>query len=63
METWAAAKKKLQARVAVPRAPIRVPNHRHMPRVSLQSLMSTNDKRDNDMIPGAVHRSRHFLYS
>ena len=29
----------------------------HLPRVSRQSLLSANDKVDNEMILGAVHRS------
>jgi hypothetical protein len=29
----------------------------HLPRVSRQSRPSTNDKGDNEMISGAVHRS------
>ena len=29
----------------------------HLPRVSRQSRLSANDKRGNEMIPGAVHRS------
>ena len=29
----------------------------HLPRVPCQSLLSANDKGDNEIIPGAVHRS------
>ena len=39
--------------VAVPPAPVRVPNH--LPRVSRQSRLSTING-DNEIIPGAVHR-------
>ena len=38
-------------------APVRVSSQRPPPRVSLQSRLSGNDKGDNEMIPGAVHRS------
>ena len=29
----------------------------HLPRVSRQSRLSANDKRGNEMVPGALHRS------
>ena len=29
----------------------------HLPRVSRQSRLSANDKGDNEIIPGAVHRA------
>ena len=31
--------------------------HGYLLRVSRQACLSTNDKRDNEMIPGAVHKS------
>ena len=49
--------KKLSVSVAVPPAPVRVPSQRPLARVSRQSHMSTNDKGDNEMIQGIVHRS------
>ena len=53
--------KKLQASVAVLPAPVRVTIHYYLPRVSRQSRLSANDKGNNEMIPGAVHRS-HGIY-
>ena len=49
--------KKFQTSVAVPPAPVWVPSQRPLaPRVA--SVMSVaNDKGDNEMILGAVHRS------
>ena len=49
--------KKLSVSVAVPRAPVRVPSQ--MPLApSVASVTSVaNDKGDNEMILGAVHRS------
>ena len=38
-------------------APVRVSANDHLPRVSRQSRPSANDKGDNEMIPGALHRS------
>ena len=56
MEPWAAAKK-LSISVAAPPAPIRVPSQRPLA-PSVASVMSVaNDKGDNEMIMGAVHRS------
>ena len=54
MEPWAAAKKKLLVSVAVPPALVRVPSQRPLA-PSVASV--ANDKGDNDMILGAVHRS------
>ena len=51
MEPWAAAKK---LSVAVPPAPVRDPSQRPLA-PSVTSV--ANDKGDNEMIPGAVHRS------
>ena len=49
--------KKLLASVAVPPAPVRVPGQRPLA-PSVTSVTSVaNDKGDNDMIPGLVHRS------
>jgi hypothetical protein len=49
--------KKLSASVAVTPAP----SNGHLPRMSWQSHLSANDKGDNEMIPGVVHRS-HAIY-
>ena len=46
--------KKLSVSVAVPPAPVRVPNQRPLA-PSVASV--ANDKGDNEMILGAVHRS------
>ena len=51
MEPWAAAKKKLKASVAEPRAPVRVPSQRRGV-VSVKSVAN-----DNEMVLWAVHRS------
>ena len=57
MEPWAAAKKKLLVCVAVPPAPVLVPSQRPLS-LSVKSISSVaNDKGDNEMVPGAVHRS------
>ena len=49
--------KKLSVSVAVPPAPVRVPSQRPLA-PSVTSVTSvTNDKGDNEMILGAVHRS------
>jgi hypothetical protein len=54
MEPWAAAIKKLSVSVVVPPAPVQVPS----PRPLATSVTSvTNDKGDNEMVMGAVHRS------
>jgi len=50
--------RKLSSSVLVPPAPVRVPSQRPLPRVSCQSAI---DKGDNEIIPGAVHRS-HCIY-
>ena len=56
MELWAAAKKPLVS-VAVPPAPVRVPSQKPLA-PSVASVTSVaNDKGDNEMILGAVHRS------
>ena len=56
MEPWAAAKKLLVS-VAGPPAPVRVPSQRPLA-PSVASVTSVaNDKGDNEMILGAVHRS------
>ena len=54
MEPWAAAKKKLAFSVAVPPAPVRVPNQRPLV-PSVASVMWVAN--DDEMILGAVHRS------
>ena len=43
--------------MAVPAAPVRVPSQCPHPRVSRQSCLSANDKGDNEVTTGAVHRS------
>ena len=49
--------KKFQTSVAVPPAPVRVPSQRPLA-PSVASITSVaNDKGDNEMILGAVHRS------
>ena len=55
MKPWAATKKLLFS-VAVPPAPVRVPSQRPLA-PSVASVTSVaNDKGDNEMILGAVHR-------
>ena len=58
MEPWATySQKKLLASVVVPLAPVRVPSQRPLA-LRVTSVMSVgNDKDDNEMIPGTVHRS------
>ena len=57
MESWGLRPKKFQTSVAVPPAPVRVPSQRPLA-PSVASVTSfTNDKDDNEMILGAVHRS------
>ena len=52
-----AKKKKLSANVAVPPAPVRVPSQRPFaPSVASETSVA-NDKGDNEMILGTVHRS------
>ena len=49
--------KKLSVSVAVPSAPVRVPSQRPLA-LSITSVISVaNDKGENEMILGAVHRS------
>ena len=51
------ARKSYKASVAVPPAPVRVPSQRPLaPSVKSVTSVAT-DKGDNEMIPGAVHRS------
>ena len=57
MEPWAAAKKKLSVSVAVPPAPVRVPSQRPLAPSVASATSVANDKDDNEMIQGAVHRS------
>ena len=49
--------KKLLASVAVPAAPVRVPSQRLLAPSIASATSVANDMRDNEMIPGAVHRS------
>ena len=52
-----AAAKKFQTSVAVPPAPVHIPSQRLLaPSVALVTSV-VNDKDDNEMILGAVHRS------
>ena len=49
--------------MAVPPAPIRVPNQR-LVAPSVTSVTSVSDEKgDNEMIPGAVHRSRGICFT
>ena len=55
-EPWAAAKKNFVS-VAVPSAPVRIPSQRPLA-LSVVSVTSVaDDKGDNKMIQGTVHRS------
>ena len=54
---WSHGLLKKIASMTVPPAPIRVPTNVHFPRMLRQSRLSANDKGDNKMIPGTVHRS------
>ena len=57
MEPWGLRPKKFQTSVAVSPAPVRVPSQRSLA-PSVASVTSVaNDKDDNEMILGAVHRS------
>ena len=49
--------KKLSVSVAVPPAPVRVPSQRPLAPSVLSVKSVANDKGDNEMILGAVHRS------
>ena len=56
MEPWAAAKR-TSVSVVVPPGPVRVPNQRPLA-LNVASVTSVaNDKGDNEVILGAVHRS------
>ena len=50
--------KKLSASVAVPPSPLRVPSQRLLAPSVTSVISVANDKSDNEMITGAVHRSR-----
>ena len=52
MESWAPA-----LVVAVPPAPVRVPSQRPLAPIVVTVTSVTNDKGDNEMIPGAMNRS------
>ena len=56
MVPWAVAKKLLVSD-AVPPAPVRVPNQRPLALSVASVTLVANDKGDNEMILGAVHRS------
>ena len=49
--------KKLSVSVTVPPAPVRVPSQRPLPPNAASVTSVANDKVDNEMILGAVHRS------
>jgi hypothetical protein len=49
--------KKLKVSVAVPPAPVRVPSQRPLAASVVSVTSVTNDKGDNEIILGAVHRS------
>ena len=57
MEPLSAAKKKLLVNVAVPPAPVRVTSQRPLASSIASLMLVANDKGDNEMILGAVHRS------
>ena len=59
MEPWAAAKRNFVS-VAVPPAPVRVPSQRPLAPSFASVTSIANDKNDNEMILGAVHRSLVF---
>ena len=48
---------KLEASVAVPPAPVRVPGQRPLAPSVISVSSVANDNGDNEMIPGTVHRS------
>ena len=52
--------KKLSVSVAVPPAPVRVPSQRPLPPSVASVTLVANDKSDNEMILGAVHKSPTF---
>ena len=56
MDPWTAAKKILVS-VLVPPAPVRVPSQRPLTPSVVSVTSVANDKDNNEMIPGAVHRS------
>ena len=56
IEPWTAAKK-LSVSVAVPPAPVRVPSQRPLASSVASVTSVANDKGDNEMVRGAVHRS------
>ena len=57
MEPWGLRPKKFQTSVAVPPAPVRVPSQRPLAPCVASVTSVANDKDDNEMILGAVHRS------
>ena len=59
MEPWTAGKKKkkLSVSVAVPSAPVWVPSQRPLAPSDVSVTSVANDKGDNEMILGAVHKS------
>ena len=48
--------KKLSTSVSVPPAPVRVPSQRLLAPSDASAMSAANDKGDNEMIPGTVHR-------
>ena len=57
MVPWGLWPKKFQTSVAVPLAPVRVPSQRPLAQRVASVTSVANDKGDNEMILGAVHRS------
>ena len=57
MEPWAAAKKSFKLVWRCHQFPSGFLTKGHLPQVSCQSHLPANDKGDNEMIPGAVHRT------
>ena len=56
MKPWGLRPKKFQTSVAVPPAPVQVPSQRPLAPSVTSVISVANDKGDNEMIPGAVHR-------
>jgi hypothetical protein len=57
MEPWGLRPKEFQTSGAVPLAPVRVPSQRSLAPIVASVTSVADDKGDNDMVLGAVHRS------
>ena len=57
MGAMGCSQKKLSVNVAVPPAPVQVPSQRPLAPSVVSVTSVANDKGDNEMILGAVHRS------